>query len=142
MDELKRLENDTKKDGALLEKLNEAGRRLRDEGRYGSDGEIFVAAAKELGYDVTIAALEKARAEDEKLDMDALEAVSGGDSPAEDEKGHDGWCVTAWHCFAATLHTDAESPNVSCWKDFLCMFVNKDYDDWVKKYEEYQNNQK
>ena len=98
--------------------------------------------ALKADYKDEIASLEKAKAEAEELNMEAMEAVSGGSPTVEDEKGHDGWCVTAWHCFAATLHTSADSPDVSCWKDFLCMFVNKDYDDWVKRHMENEQKKK
>lgn len=133
MEELKRLENDLKNNKDLQEKLDNTCKRLKEEGAFGSDGEIMVAAAKELGYEVTIAGLEQARAAAEELDLDALESVSGGDYMPTDEKGHDGWCVAAWHCFGVTLHTDAKSPDVSCWSDFLCIWINKGYEDWAER---------
>ena len=39
----------------------------------------------------------------------------------EDEKTHNVWCITAWHCFTATLHTDTETENAACWKNLGCV---------------------
>ena len=142
MEELKRFENELKNNEELREKLNTVIRRIVDEGKYGSDGEVMVAAAKELGFEITIASLEQARAEAEELDLEALKAVSGGqgnDSMPTDEKGHDGWCVAVWHCFTAMLHTDTDSPNVSCWSDFLCTWFSKGYDEWAERIKKLQN---
>ncbi len=72
---------------------------------------------------------EKAAEEMEKLNLGKLENVAGGaEDPLrweEDEKGHDNWCVAAWHCYTAMLHTESESRWVSCWSDYNCKIFNK-----------------
>ena len=151
LNELKRLESDMKASEELRKNLDEAVRRIAAEGKAQSDGEVMVAAAKELGYDITIAALEQARAESEALDPEALKSVAGGmgdydcegnnymDNPScddnnymcfanyhdrvEDEDEHGAWCFTAWHCFAATLHTDQMDKHIACWSDYKCMMA-------------------
>lgn len=144
-EELKRLEGDLRGSEEIQKKLDEACRRIATEGKSASDGEIMVAAAKELGYDISIAALEQARAEAEELDPEALAIVAGGvdnsehktwcddtnfscfanyHERTEDEEGHGGWCFTAWHCVAATLHTDEHDPDIACWSDYKCILIN------------------
>ena len=75
-EELKRLEEDLRGSEEIQKKLDEACRRIATEGKSASDGEIMVAAAKELGYDISIAALEQARAEAEKA-LDVPHTVIG-----------------------------------------------------------------
>ena len=142
MDELKRLESDMKASEELRKNLDEAVRRIAAEGKAQNDGEVMVAAAKELGYDISIAALEQMRAETEDLDSEELQAVAGGVDNStkgqcdedficsfvdrgkfEDEKGHDGFCFTGWHCYTVTLHTDTNEIDVSCWSDHRCVLA-------------------
>ena len=142
LNELKRFEQDVNASKELKGKLDEICKRIAAEGVAQSDGDVMAAAAKELGYDVSVAALEQAKAEAEKLDPAALEAVAGGKehpygctkdyactgiihAVTSDEYDHDGFCVTAWHCYMATLHTESKEQDISCWKDWSCWFVNK-----------------
>ncbi|MDO4539093.1 MAG: hypothetical protein Q4B54_13095 [Coriobacteriales bacterium] len=123
LSELSRLEDDLEKDEGLRKKLDEAARRIAEEGKAGSDVEAISAAAAELGYDVSVADLERASAEGADVDDAELELVAGGFGTKEDEYGHDVWCFTAWHCTAATLHTETKSHEVACWSDYMCFFV-------------------
>ena len=88
----------------------------------------MVKAAASLGYTVRPEELERAAADLEKLDDDELEAAGGKGFRKEkktDEHGRLEWCVAAWHCFVATLHSETESTDVTCWKDHRCILVNK-----------------
>ena len=145
MNELKRLENDLKSSEDLRKKMDEAIRRIAAEGKAQNDGEIMVAAAKELGYDISIAALEQAKAESEAMDQEELQAVAGGvknywegscddnnflciisyRGTVEDEYGHDACCVTGWHCLTVTMHTDSNDKDAACWSDFQCFLAYK-----------------
>ena len=126
LNELKRFENDLKANKELRKKLDEAVKRIAAEGLAQSDGEVMAAAAKELGYDVSVAALEQAKAEAETLDPEELAAVAGGFGDKEDGDGHDAWCLTLWHCFATTLHTTSDEDNekATCWSDYRCMMFS------------------
>ena len=146
--ELLRMERDLNGHPELREKLDAEIRRIADAGEAQSDGEIAVKAAaslgyavaaeeleraaadlEKLGYSITPEELERTTADLEKLDDDELEASGGNAFTREkktDEYGHDEGCVLTWHCFAAFLHTEAESKDVSCWKDHKCVVVNKD----------------
>ena len=122
LNELKRFENDLKANKELRKKLDEAVKRIAAEGNAQSDGEVMAAAAKELGYDVSVAALEQAKAEAETLDPEELAAVAGGIE--EDEYGHDIFCLAVWHCLTVTLHTESENKSVACWADYWCSIFN------------------
>ena len=145
MEELKRFEKALNTDKEMKGRLDEICKRLAAEGDAQSDGEVMVQAAKELGYDISIAALEKAKAEAEALDPAELEAVAGGGTDPEkvkegcvvdygceydyhkmtdDEYGHDWLCLAVWHCFTAMLHTEGETEVEACWADYHCGFVN------------------
>ena len=76
-------------------------------------------AAAELGYSISAADLERSAAEIQELDLDELENVAGGVST--DEDGNDTFCITAWHCFTAALHTEAKSKDAACWSDYKCI---------------------
>ena len=128
-EEMKRLEAAMASDKELREKFSKTVDRIATEKTVQSDGDLFAKAAQELGYNITAADFEKLDAEREEVSADELEQVAGGGS--EDDKGHDQWCFTAWHCFTATLHTSTETKWVSCWKDYSCAFVYND--DWQKK---------
>ena len=105
-------------------------------------GPAMAQAAGTLGYNITIEELERAAAEMEALDDEELDVVAAGQNGRRDancikdpicvrahqrltdEKGHDVWCVTAWHCIAVTLHTDADA-RVACWSNKACVWVNE-----------------
>ena len=142
MNELKRFENDLQNSAELRKNLEAALKRITEEGRVKSDGETFVAAAKELGYDISIAALEQRQAEVEALDAAELENLAGGQThygicdenyvcnfiyatEHEDEYGHDCSCMTGWHCATITLHTGSEDKTTKCWSDYTCFLAYK-----------------
>ena len=77
-EELKRFQEDMRADRELYRKLEEIGRRMMIDGSKKSGNELMAKAAKELGYSVTAAELERAEAAAEVLDDNQLEAVSGG----------------------------------------------------------------
>lgn len=96
MENLKKFEETLRGDRALLEKFQAAVTRLRGEKSAATESEAVVEAAKELGFDVTLADLEKAKAEMQELDPDELAVAGGGDgkdfAPAEDEPYPD-WMI-------------------------------------------------
>ena len=138
--EMKRFDADMNSNEALVSKLQEVCDRLSKEmdGSDATEFELMAKAANELGYQITAEELERNTADMEALDMDELEAVSGGKSifdkiGGEDEKGHDVWCVTLWHCYTVTLHTEHKTNSrVHCWRDHSCMFSHYSgcYNDW------------
>ena len=126
-DEMIRFEADMKASLALREELDAVMRRIADEGVVESDIELMAKAAAELGYAITTAELERSLAEQEELDSAELEKIAAGVGKDHDVDGHDLWCLTAWHCFTATLHTTPSDGGKEepCWKSYTCFFVNK-----------------
>lgn len=122
-EEMLRLERDLNEQPELREKLEAETKRIAEAGEAESDGEVMVRATTALGYTITLEELERSNADLEKLDDEELNAAGGSWSDQKDEKGHDGACLTAWHCYAATLHTETESKSVSCWKNYLCFYA-------------------
>jgi len=137
--EMIRMESDLAASEELRGKLDTAMKRIAEAGEAQSDGEIFEKAAAELGYHITAAELERLSAEDEAVSPDELDQVAGGvvyypskpskgdDNRKEDSDGHAVFCMVAWHCYTAMIHTKANQGNerVRCWKDYNCIMVNK-----------------
>ncbi len=153
-DEMLRMERDMNENPGLMEKLETEFMRIVDAKEAESDGEALLKAAAALGYTITLDEQDRAAAELEAVDDEELEKVAGGieeydktqewcvydykcvaawNSSHQDEKGHDNWCVTGWHCYVATLHSEAESEEVSCLKDYRCELVFKD----IKHFSDY-----
>lgn len=144
-EEMKRFEADMASDKELGKKLYEVVDRIAAENKVQSDGELFAKAAEELGYRITAADFERLDAEREEISPEDLaQAAGGGNSPEwcwrnygcsfgyeafwQDEYNHTAVCLTAWHCFATTLHTETNSEDVACWKNYMCLVVNKPID--------------
>ena len=146
-DEVKRFEADINASRELRVRFRDECKRLAESGNYTNDAEISCAAAVALGYGLTQADFERQSAAMEQVDDEALKDVAGGNTPFddmfsclkdyacfslyetdefEDEYGHNGWCLTAWHCESVTLHTESATKNTFCWKNYLCTFINKD----------------
>ena len=149
-EEMKRLEADLASDRELKEKFEKTVDRIATEGKPESDAVLFAQAAAELGYGITAADFERLDAEKEEVSADELQNLAGGldtdqisvcwidyncvlnyvNEQIEDEHGHNMLCLTAWHCFTVTLHTETDNtqkPNErgACWKDYDCVIVNK-----------------
>ena len=137
--EMIRMEADMAASEELRGKLEAAMKRIAEAGEAKSDGEIFEKAAAELGYHITAAELERLSAENEAVSPDELDQAAGGvvyypskpskgdDNRKEDSDGHAVFCMAAWHCYTAMIHTKANQGNerVRCWKDYNCIMVNK-----------------
>lgn len=109
-------------DEDLKKTFEEKCRKIAEKKEAANDEELIVKAAKELGYELSIPELERMKAESEELDEVELEQVSGG--IATDEYGHDAFCVVAWHCYVAAMHTESNSKVTSCFKDYRCEAIN------------------
>lgn len=108
----------------MRKKYEEACERIARETEGQSEGEVMSKAAAELGYTVSAADIERSMADSQELDLDELEKVAGGSSATTDENGNDIFCICAWHCFTAAIHTSSASKEVSCWSDYNCVKWN------------------
>ena len=129
--EMQRLETDMSNSAELRERFQAALERIIAEGKAASDGEVMAQAAAEFGYQITVADLERALAEQEQFSPEELAMVSGGIGDKQDSDGHDAWCLTIWNCFTVTLHNlSAKEPenlkvhafyNSACWSNYRCI---------------------
>ena len=62
----------------LHARFEEIVKRISEAGEVKGDGEVICAAAKELGYTLTVGDLERFFASKEELDPDELESAAGG----------------------------------------------------------------
>lgn len=130
-EEMLRLERELNGQPELREKLNAEMKRIAEAGEAVCDGVAMVKAAAALGYDVTLEELERAAADLEKLDDSELEAAGGKAANSDkrkivkDGQGHETWCLGNWHCYAVMLHAETDSEEAACWKNYDCLFVQK-----------------
>mgnify|MGYP007101919737 FL=1 len=139
-EEMKRFDADMNSKEELVAKFGEICDRLSKEmqGSGASEFELMAKAANELGYQITAEEMERNTVEKETVDPEELASAVGGidwpqKSGGEDEKGHDAWCLTLWHCNVITLHTEHETNRrVSCWSDHQCVinYYSGCYNDW------------
>ena len=131
-EEMLRMERDLNEQPELAKKLGAEYKRIYEAGEAQGDGEIMVQAAAALGYTITLEELERAAAEMHELDPAEMDAVAGGFGyTKEDEKGHEVFCWTGWHCYTVTMHTEANLKNEHCWSDYTCFMINKGDEDEI-----------
>ena len=110
-EELKRFQEDMKADRALYRKLEEIGRRMLKNGSKESGCELMAKAAKELGYSVTAAELERMEAAAEELDDAQMEGVSGGFDPNDSNKAD---CIQNFTCGQSICLPEADGIYTQC----------------------------
>ena len=66
-------------------------------------------AAGALGFDFTVADMEKANAEAQELDPIEMETAAGG------------WCLADYDCYTAWNHDTPNQPGNSCLADYDCI---------------------
>ncbi|MCR5748096.1 MAG: Nif11-like leader peptide family RiPP precursor [Lachnospiraceae bacterium] len=77
-EETKKFLTALKENKDLETKMEEAVNRIFEEGKITSENDVYVAAAKELGYEITVEDLEKISPKVEELESDSLDEVAGG----------------------------------------------------------------
>ena len=132
MSEMKRLEADLEASEELRAKLQETARKIADSGEATSDGDALAKAAAELGYEISVGDIEKIVAEAQELDDEELAAITGGnlingdvtllDGPLDNDM-NSAWCLAAWHCYTAFLHTEGGTKDEKCWSSYECVYV-------------------
>ena len=97
-------------------------KRIAEEKSAGNDCEAYVKAAKALGFDLSLADLEKAIAETQELDLEEMGKAAGG----LDENGkHDdvGWCIDIYACFTLNNHDTPDREGYPCLADYDCITI-------------------
>ncbi len=87
----------------LQRRLVEELKKIAGERSASNDAEAMAKAAQALGYDFTVADMEKAHAETQELDPEEMEQAAGG------------WCFADYDCYTAWNHDSpiSRAPPVS-----------------------------
>ena len=111
IENVRKFEADLRGNEELQEKLYEELAKIAKEKSAESDAEAMAKAAHALGYDFTVADMEKANAETQELDPEEMEQAAGG------------WCFADYDCYTAWNHDSPDQPGSACLKDYDCVSV-------------------
>ena len=125
IENVRKFEADLRGNEELQKKLYEELVKIAKEKNAESDAEAMAKAAQTLGYDFTVADMEKAHAEARELDPEEIEQAAGG------------WCFADYDCYTAWNHDSPDQPGSACLKDYDCVsaYHNSKIGDYLyKKY--------
>ena len=93
--------------------------------------EAMAKAAQALGYDFTVADMEKANAEAQELAPEEMEQAAGG------------WCFADYDCYTAWNHDSPDQQGSACFSDYGCitLFHDSKVDDLIHYVDEFINNE-
>ena len=93
----------------LQHRLAQELKKIAEEKSAESDAEAMAKAAQALGYDFTVADMEKANAEAQELVPEEMEQAAGG------------WCFADYDCYTAWNHDTPDQKGTACFSDYECM---------------------
>lgn len=111
IENVRKFEKDLRGNEELQKKLFMELAKIAKEKSVESDAEAMAKAAQTLGYDFTVADMEKAHAETQELDPEEMEHAAGG------------WCFADYDCYTAWNHDSPDQPGSACLKDYDCVSV-------------------
>lgn len=111
IENVRKFEKDLRGNEELQKKLFMELAKIAKEESVESDAEAMAKAAQTLGYDFTVADMEKAHAETQELDPEEMEHAAGG------------WCFADYDCYTAWNHDSPDQPGSACLKDYDCVSV-------------------
>ena len=122
-------EKDLRGSEELRKKLSVELAKIAKEKSVESDAEAMAKAAQTLGYDFTVADMEKANAETQELDPEEMEQAAGG------------WCFADYDCYTAWNHDTPDQQGSACFSDYECitLFHDSKVEDVINKVEEIIN---
>ena len=128
---VRKFEKALRESGELRRRLAEELKKIAGEGSASNDAEAMAKAAQALGYDFTVADMEKAHAETQELDSEEMEQTAGG------------WCFADYDCYTAWNHDSPDQPGSACFSDYDCitLFHDSKVDELIKKAEEFINSE-
>ena len=128
---VRKFEKDLRGNEKLQKKLFEELAKIAKDKSAESDAEAMAKAAHALGYDFTVADMEKANAETQELDPEKMEQAAGG------------WCFADYDCYTAWNHDSPDQPGSACFSDYDCitLFHDSKVDELIKKAEEFINSE-
>ena len=115
----------------LQRRLTKELKKIAEERSASNDAEAMAKAAQALGYDFTVADMEKAHAETQELDPGEMEQAAGG------------LCFADYDCYTAWNHDSPDQPGSACFSDYDCitLFHDSKVDELIKKAEEFLNSE-
>ena len=124
-------EKDLRGNEKLQKKLFEELAKIAKEKSAESDAEAMAKAAHALGYDFTVADMEKANAEAQELAPEEMEQAAGG------------WCFADYDCYTAWNHDSPDQQGSACFSDYGCitLFHDSKVDDLIHYVDEFINNE-
>ena len=128
---VRKFEKTLRESGELRRRLAEELKKIAGGGSASNDAEAMAKAAQALGYDFTVADMEKAHAETQELDSEEMEQAAGG------------WCFADYDCYTAWNHDSPDQPGSACFSDYDCitLFHDSKVDELIKKAEEFINSE-
>ena len=128
---VRKFEKALRESGELQRRLVEELKKIAGERSASNDAEAMAKAAQALGYDFTVADMEKAHAETQELDPGEMEQAAGG------------WCFADYDCYTAWNHDSPDQPGSACFSDYDCitLFHDSKVDELIKKAEEFINSE-
>ena len=115
----------------LQHRLAQELKKIAEERSASNDAEAMAKAAQALGYDFTVADMEKANAEAQELAPEEMEQAAGG------------WCFADYDCYTAWNHDSPDQQGSACFSDYDCitLFHDSKVDELIKKAEEFINSE-
>ena len=115
----------------LQARLAEELKKIAEEKSALNDAEAMAKAARALGYDFTVADMEKANAETQELDVEEMQQAAGG------------WCFADYDCYTAWNHDTPDQQGSACFSDYECitLFHDSKVDDLIDYVDEFINNE-
>ena len=128
---VRKFEKDLRGNEKLQKKLFEELAKIAKEKSAESDAEAMAKAAHALGYDFTVADMEKANAEAQELAPEEMEQAAGG------------WCFADYDCYTAWNHDSPDQQGSACFSDYGCitLFHDSKVDDLIHYVDEFINNE-
>ena len=128
---VRKFEKALRESGELQRRLVEELKKIAGERSASNDAEAMAKAAQALGYDFTVADMEKANAEAQELAPEEMEQAAGG------------WCFADYDCYTAWNHDSPDQPGSACFSDYDCitLFHDSKVDELIKKAEEFINSE-
>ena len=131
IENIRKFEKDLRGNEELQKKLYEELVKIAKEKSAESDAEAMAKAAHALGYDFTVADMEKANAEAQELAPEEMEQAAGG------------WCFADYDCYTAWNHDSPDQQGSACFSDYGCitLFHDSKVDDLIHYVDEFINNE-
>ena len=128
---VRKFEKDLRGNEKLQKKLFEELAKIAKEKSAESDAEAMAKAAHALGYDFTVADMEKANAEAQELAPEEMEQAAGG------------WCFADYDCYTAWNHDSPDQQGSACFSDYDCitLFHDSKVDELIHYVDEFINNE-